>query len=66
MTLYVQATTREHELLEAEIKQIIEGFPKVNNDDGMDDEAGFRRIQTIPRTSRETIQFRSTNNRSIF
>ena len=41
MTLYVQAVTREHELIEAEIKQIIEGFPKVNNDDGMDDEAGF-------------------------
>jgi hypothetical protein len=41
MTLYVQAVTREHELLDAEIKQIIEGFPKVNADDGMDDEAGF-------------------------
>ena len=41
MTLYVQATTREHELIEAEIKQMIEGFPKVNADDGMDDEAGF-------------------------
>ena len=41
MTVYVQAATREYELLEAEIKQIIDGFPKVNNDDGMDDEAGF-------------------------
>jgi hypothetical protein len=41
MTLNVQAATREHELLEAEIKQIIKGFPKVNSDDGMDDEAGF-------------------------
>ena len=41
MTLYVQSLTREHELLEAEIKQITEGFPKVNSDDGMDDEASF-------------------------
>ena len=39
MTLYLQTTTREHELLSNEIKRIIEGFPK-ETDDGFDTEPG--------------------------
>ena len=40
MTLYVQSTTREYELLSSEIDQIIKGFPR-ENDDGFDCEPGF-------------------------
>jgi hypothetical protein len=40
MTLYIQATTREYELLSNEINQIIKGFPQ-ENDDGFDAEPGF-------------------------
>ena len=49
MTLYVQALTREHELLSSEIKRIIEGFPK-ENDDGFDAEPGhaaFKHYQQL-------------------
>ncbi|CAF4454995.1 unnamed protein product [Rotaria sp. Silwood2] len=40
MTLYVQASARENELLSNEIKRIIEGFPQ-DNDDGFDAEPGY-------------------------
>jgi hypothetical protein len=40
MTLYLQSTTREHELLSNEIKRIIEGFPKDTWND-VDCEAGY-------------------------
>ena len=36
MTVYVQALNREHELLSNEIKQMIEGFPKENENDRPD------------------------------
>ena len=39
MTLYLQSTTREYELLSNQINQIIKGFPQ-ENDDGFDAEAG--------------------------
>ena len=58
MTLHVQSATREHELLEAEIKQIIEGFPKVNGDDGMDGEADFATLKQYhePREKRLNLE----------
>ncbi|CAF1493565.1 unnamed protein product, partial [Adineta ricciae] len=34
MTLYVQTCTREYELLTNEIKQIVEGIPQENDDEG--------------------------------
>ena len=40
MTLYIQTTGREFELVSSEIKRMIEGFPK-ENDDGFDCEAGY-------------------------
>ncbi|CAF3120354.1 unnamed protein product [Rotaria sp. Silwood2] len=40
MNLYLQSMTREKELLGTEIRRIIEGFPK-DNDDGFDAEPGF-------------------------
>ncbi|CAF4794312.1 unnamed protein product [Rotaria sp. Silwood2] len=40
MTLYVQTSARENELLSNEIKRIIEGFPQDNND-GFDAEPGY-------------------------
>ncbi|CAF0913573.1 unnamed protein product [Didymodactylos carnosus] len=40
VTLYVQSVTRKYELLTNEIKRIIKGFPK-ENDDGFDCEPGY-------------------------
>ena len=40
MNLYLQIMAREKELLDAEMKRIIEGFPK-DNDHGIDAEPGF-------------------------
>ena len=49
MTLYVQSLTREYELLSTEIKRIIDGFPR-ENDDGFDAEPGhaaFKHYQDL-------------------
>jgi len=41
MFLYLQAITREKEILTNEIKHIIEGFPKENDNKELDAEPGF-------------------------
>ena len=41
MTVYVQALSREQELLSNEIRQIIEGFPKENEQDNPDSQPSF-------------------------
>ena len=50
MTVYVQALTREQELLSNEIKQIIDGFPKENEDDRIDSQpsiAAFKQYHDL-------------------
>jgi hypothetical protein len=41
MSLYLQSITREREILINEIKNIIEGFPKENHEELVDDDSGF-------------------------
>ena len=43
MTVYVQALSREQELLANEIKQIIEGFPKENDTDRVESQPTIER-----------------------
>ena len=50
MTVYIQALTREQELLTNEIKQMIEGFPKENETDRIESQASmaaFRQYQEL-------------------
>ena len=50
MNLYLQAVTREQELLSNEIKQIMEGFPRENDQDGIDSQpsiAAFKHYQEL-------------------
>jgi hypothetical protein len=41
MSLYLQSITREKEILSNDIKQIIEGFPKENDDEELDADPGY-------------------------
>ncbi|CAF4617104.1 unnamed protein product, partial [Rotaria sp. Silwood2] len=41
MSLFLQSTTREQEILTNEIEHIIEGFPKEENDERFDVESGY-------------------------
>ncbi|CAF4154274.1 unnamed protein product [Rotaria sp. Silwood2] len=62
MTVYIQALTREQELVLNEIKQIIEGFPKENDQDRIDSQpsiAAFKSYHELRRTG----QSRSTSGR---
>ena len=50
MTVYIQALTREQELLTNEIKQMIEGFPKENDTDRAESQASmcaFKQYQEL-------------------
>ncbi|CAF4323888.1 unnamed protein product, partial [Rotaria magnacalcarata] len=53
MSLYVQSTNRECEILTDEIKHIIEGFPRntEENDEQVDAESGPRFIYNDPKTA---------------
>lgn len=55
MSLYLQSITREQELLSTEIKRIIDGFPR-ENDDGFDAEPGFAAFKQYHELLEKRIQ----------